>query len=245
MCGRYTFNPLQGLTPAQIRLFAGHETKGVAGNGLLQLAGLERTWNVAPTRKVPVVRIHPVTGVRELTSMVWGLVPSWARDRTIGSKLINARGETVAVKPAFRAAFRKRRCLMLTTGFYEWQNAGTKESRPWFIRVRDQEVFAFAGLWESWRDKTRPESEMVETCAIITIHANDAMRQIHERMPVILPPEAYERWLDPTRQDPEELQALVQPCPAEWLTVHPVSKKVNDPHHDGPDLIAPDGSPGG
>ncbi|MEK7475267.1 MAG: SOS response-associated peptidase [Candidatus Coatesbacteria bacterium] len=240
MCGRYTFNPLQGMTPDQLRLFGGHESKSVGGDGMKLFAGLERTWNVAPTRKVPVVRVHPTTGTRELVPMLWGLVPSWAKDLTIGSKLINARGETVAEKPAFRAAFRKRRCLMLTTGFYEWQNAGTKASRPWFIRVKDQEVFAFAGIWESWENKARPELDVIETCAIITIEANETMQQVHHRMPVILSPDDYEAWLDPARHDPTELLAFVKPCPAEWLTLHPVSTKVNNPRNDGADLIEPE-----
>lgn len=200
---------------------------------------LERTWNVAPTRKVPVVRVHQETGAREVTLMTWGLVPSWATDPSIGSRMINARGETVAEKPAFRAAFKRRRCLMLTSGFYEWQNAGEKNSRPWFIRLKHLEVFAFAALWETWRDQARPDAPGLETCAIVTIEANAAMQGVHHRMPVILDPRDWACWLDPARQDPAELLPLLKPCPPEWLELHPVSRGVNNPRNDREALTAP------
>ncbi len=231
MCGRYTY----ALTdwPKVWRDFLGAEA------GL----PLEKTWNVAPTRKVPVVRLHPETGARELRQMVWGLVPAWAKDMSIGSKLINARGETVAEKPSFRPAFKKRRCLMLSTGWYEWQDAGTKENRPWFIRVKGVEVIAFAALWETWTSKEHPEAGAVETCAIITIEANEAMAKVHHRMPVILPPEDWAAWLDPARQEPADLMAFIKACPASWIEAHPVSRKVNNARTDGPDLILPDDAP--
>jgi putative SOS response-associated peptidase YedK len=221
------------MTPAQWKLWAGPESRSAPPDWFMR----ERTWNVAPTRLVPVVRVHPETGKREVTRMVWGLIPSWAKEPSIGSKLINARGESVAEKPAFRSAFRRRRCLMLSTGFYEWQNAGTPASRPWFIRLKDAEVFAFAGLWERWENKAASPPVVVETCAIITIGANEAMKPVHHRMPVILDPGDYEGWLDPSRQDPAAILPFVKACPAEWLILHPVSKRVNNPHNDGPELV--------
>lgn len=227
MCGRYTYAMTNW--PKVWRDFLGGEVPMPS----------ERTWNIAPTQKVPVVRLHPDTGVREVRSMVWGLVPSWAKDMSIGSKLINARGETVAEKPSFRAAFKARRCLMLSTGFYEWQFAGEKRAQPWFIRVKRMEVFAIAGIWETWTSKEHPEAGPIETCALITIHANEAMTHVHHRMPVILPPEDWAAWLDPSRQDPADLQSFIKPCPAEWITVHPVSKAVNSPRHNTEALVAP------
>lgn len=233
MCGRYTYAMTNWPKV----------WKDFLGGAVPQPA--ERTWNVAPTRKVPVVRMHPATGEREFTQLVWGLVPSWAKDFSVGSAMINARGETVAEKPAYRSAFRKRRCLMLTTGFYEWEAAGTRQSRPWFIRHTGQEVFAFAAIWESWEDKAHPAIGVIETCAIITIHANTTMARIHDRMPVILDPADYAAWLDPARQDPADLLSFVKPCPPEWLAIHPVSRKVNNARNNGPELIAPDETPAG
>ncbi len=199
---------------------------------------LERVWNVAPTRKVPVVRLNQQTGDREFVQLVWGLVPSWAKEMSVGSQMINARGETVATKPAFRAAFRQRRCLMLSTGFYEWQHAGEKRAQPWFIRVKHLDVFAFAAIWESWTPKGQPDAR-IETCAIITIEANETMKRVHHRMPVILDPEDWARWLDPTNQDPERLQHFLKPCPPEWLTMHQAPLAVNNARNNSPDLIEP------
>src|SRR5688572_3072736 len=213
MCGRYTY--------------AMTKWPKVWADLLGDVAGLplERSWNLAPTRKVPVVVAEPGTKRPLLKEMVWGLVPSWAKDMTIGSRLINARGETVAEKPAYRAAFRQRRCLMLTTGFYEWQHAGTKDARPWFIRHKDAEVFAFAAIWETWTNQAVPEIGTVETCAIVTIHANAAIAPVHHRMPVILDPDDYAKWLDPARRDPEDVKPLIRPCPPDWISLHPVSRK--------------------
>lgn len=227
MCGRYTYAMTNWPKV----------WKDFLGGAVPQPA--ERTWNVAPTQKVPVVRIRADTGAKELVHLVWGLVPSWAKDMTIGSSLINARGETVAEKPSFRAAFRKRRCLMLSTGFYEWQNPGTKKKQPWFIRVKDIEVFAFAALWESWTNPVHKEVGTIETCAIITVEANAAMAHIHHRMPVILPPEDWAAWLDPAQQDPAVLKTFVRACPPDWIETRPVSSAVNNARNNGPELLEP------
>ena len=230
MCGRYTY----ALTnwPKVWRDFLGDDSFFVA----------ERTWNVAPTRKVAVVRINPESKKKELVQLTWGLIPSWAKDASIAANLINARGETAATKPAFRAAFKKRRCLMLTTGFYEWKDAGTKTAQPWFIRHKEMEVFAFAALWEHWKNPLQELVE-IETCAIVTIQANQAMSRVHHRMPVILDPGDWNAWLDPELQDPERIQAFIKPCPDEWLQLHPVSKKVNSARNDSADLILPSEPP--
>ena len=161
--------------------------------------------------------------------MRWGLVPSWAKDVGIGSRMINARAEGIAAKPAFRAAFRQRRCLVPADGFYEWQKvAGGKQ--PMLIRLRSGDPFAFAGLWERWRG---PDGE-VETGTIITTAPNAVTAPIHDRMPVILDPADYDRWLDPSQPD---AAALLRPCPDDWLTAIPVSTRVNSPKNDAADLI--------
>lgn len=224
MCGRFT-RVIPAWTDELDLLF------GLA----ISRPPLESSWNVAPTQQVQVVRVNPETGARELLWMTWGLIPSWAKDRRIGSDLINARGETVAVKPAFRSSFRKRRCLILTTGFYEWQpTEGGKQ--PWFIRLTDRAVFAFAGIWDRWAP---PEGPPVQSCAIITIEANELMRTIHHRMPVILDPQDYGTWLDPAVQDPAVLTPLLAQYPAARMTAHPVSRNVNSPKLNDPRLVEP------
>jgi putative SOS response-associated peptidase YedK len=172
---------------------------------------------------------------RRLDSFRWGLVPSWAKDLAVGYKMINARAETLAEKPAFRRAFRGRRCLILADGFYEWKAEGGHK-RPYYIRMKDSSLFAFAGLWEVW---TPPEGEPVRSCAIVTTAANDFMKALHHRMPVILPAEAQGPWLDPKNHDLESLKALLLPLPEGALTAHPVSTEVNSPRNDGPRNILP------
>jgi putative SOS response-associated peptidase YedK len=202
--------------------------------GFAERPNLRPRYNVAPTQTVPVVRrSHRDGGGRELALARWGLIPSWAKDASIGNKLINARAETVAEKPAFRGAFRERRALVPADGFYEWRKReGGGPKQPLLIRRRDGEPFAFAGLWEHWRG---PEGE-VETCTILTTEANAALAPIHDRMPVILDPASYDRWLDPAQPRAEE---LLQPCPDEWLEAFPVSTRVNNVRNDVVELIAP------
>jgi putative SOS response-associated peptidase YedK len=165
------------------------------------------------------------------------LIPTWAKDPKIGSSLINARAETVAEKPAFRSALRKKRCLIAVDGFYEWQAvAGQKTKQPYYIGVKDVPAFAFAGLAEHW---TSPEGAPVQTCTIITTTANSLMQPIHQRMPVILDPVDYDRWLDPEKQDPSDVLPLLQPFPADRMRAVPVSTLVNSPRNESPQCIAP------
>ncbi|MEE9274201.1 MAG: SOS response-associated peptidase [bacterium] len=219
MCGRYTL-----IKPADTlaALF------GMEGS-----LGLSPRYNIAPTQFVPAVRaLRP--GEPELALLRWGLIPSWAKDPAIGARTINARGETAAQKPSFRAAFRRRRCLIPADGFYEWVKEGGRK-QPYYIQLRGEAPFAFAGLWESW---TGAEGETLETCTIITCEANEGLRPLHPRMPVILPRENYDLWLDPAAQDPAALQPLLRPYPAGETVFRPVSAQVNSPKNDGPECIA-------
>jgi putative SOS response-associated peptidase YedK len=185
-------------------------------------------YNIAPTQEVASVRMEPETCQRELSLLHWGLIPSWAKDAKIASKLINARAETVAEKPSFRAAFTKRRCLIVTDGFYEWQKLLGGKKQPHYIHRQDDKPFAFAGLWESWNG----EVGIVESCTIITTSANEVMQPLHDRMPVILSESDYDLWLDPAFKEKAVLQELLKPCPADWLEAYAVSTRVNNPKHE-------------
>ncbi len=165
----------------------------------------------------------------------WGLIPLWAKDPKIGNQCINAKAETVAEKPSFRSAFKKRRCLVVATGFYEWQ-VQERIKQPLWIGLQSQRPFALAGLWEQW---TSGEGEPLETCTIITTEPNDLMAPIHNRMPVILAPASYDQWLDPTFQHIEPLKALLRPYLSEELMAYPVSTLVNNPRHDVPQCLEP------
>jgi len=190
-------------------------------------------YNIAPSQEVAVV---PNNGAGKVAFFRWGLIPSWAKDPTIGNRMINARADTLAEKPAFRAAYRRRRCLILADGFYEWQaTAGRKVKTPMYVRLASGAPFAFAGLWEAWR----PDDTPVFSCTIITTEPNALMAPIHHRMPVILPPEAYARWLDPAELAPVRLQDLLKPYPSELMLAYPVSTLVNSPGNDDPACIAP------
>jgi len=192
-------------------------------------------YNIAPSQPVVAIRIEPDTTIRKLVMLRWGLIPSWAKDPKIGNQCINAKAETVAEKPSFRSAFKKRRCLVITTGFYEWQVRGPVK-QPMLIGMRSKRPFAFAGLWEHWKPTN---GEPVETCTIITTEPNDLMAPIHNRMPVILAPASYDQWLDPTFQNIETLNGLLRPYPSEELTAFPVSTLVNNPRHDAPQCLEP------
>jgi putative SOS response-associated peptidase YedK len=168
----------------------------------------------------------------------WGLIPSWAKEAGIGARMINARAETLADKPAFRAAFRARRCLIAADGFYEWAACGQGPKQPYRIVLRAGGCFAFAGLWESWRDPAQPGQAAVESCTIITTTANCTLQPIHARMPVILDPADFGRWLDP-RTAAADLRALLRPLPDETLTAYPVSTRVNSVANDDLDLLRP------
>ena len=192
-------------------------------------------YNIAPSQSIAAIRIDPDTTTRTLVMLRWGLIPSWAKDPKIAHQCINAKAETVAEKPSFRSAFKKRRCLVIATGFYEWQIHG-RAKQPMWIGLRSQQPFAFAGLWEHW---TPAEGEPLETCTIITTEPNDLMAPIHNRMPVILSPTSYDQWLDPTFQQVASLNALLRPYPSTALTAYPVSTLVNNPRHDTPQCLEP------
>ncbi len=218
MCGRYT------LTTPDLSDIG--DALGVA------LPPVPVSYNVAPGRLVPIIRAAPGQGY-ELVLVKWGLVPRWSRQPRSDYHTINARAETVAVKPAFRDAFRHRRCLVPADGFYEWQQRPTRK-QPWYVHRRDRRPFAFAGLWESWQG----EGQTLTSCAIIVTDANALMRPIHGRMPVILPPERYRLWLDP-HAPREVLLSLLTPYDGDELVAEPVGTLVNDPRNDGPRLIEP------
>jgi putative SOS response-associated peptidase YedK len=214
MCGRYSLTtPVEALR----RLF-----------GFAELPNLAPRYNIAPTQDVPVVRFGP-DDARHLGLLRWGLIPSWARDRAMGNRLINARAEGVATTPAFRAAFKSRRCLVPADGFYEWRTEnGIRQ--PWRITLGDGGPFAFAGLWEAWRDPA--SGQVVESFAIITTDANALVKPIHDRMPVILDPQDYDRWLTASATDPG--LGLLRPCAADRLRAYRVDPIVNNPRNDDP-----------
>lgn len=190
-------------------------------------------YNIAPSQQVAVV---PNDGQQQVQFFRWGLVPSWAKDPTIGDRMINARSETAAEKPAFRAAYQRRRCLILADGFYEWRaEPGSRTKTPMYVRMASGAPFAFAGLWELWR----PDDTPLYSCTILTTTPNDLLAPIHNRMPVILPSAAYDRWLDPAEQRPGAFQDLLAPYPAEEMVAYPVSRYVNSPSNDSPACIAP------
>lgn len=191
-------------------------------------------FNIAPTQ--PVLAI-PNDDKYKADFFVWGLIPMWAKDPRIGNRLINARAETLAEKPSFRGSLKYKRCLILADGFYEWKSAGGKKSKtPFFVHMKDRKPFVFAGLWDSWNS---PDGSLVKSCTIITTEPNELMSLIHNRMPVILHPRDYAKWLDPAPQTPDQLKPLLKPFPAESMDAYPVSTLVNKPINDMPELVVP------
>jgi putative SOS response-associated peptidase YedK len=190
-------------------------------------------YNVAPTQPIPTVRL--LEGQRRFSLVRWGLIPSWVRDPRAFSLLINARGESVLDKPAFRAAMRYRRCLVPADGFYEWRREGERK-RPYFVRLKAGGLMAFAGLWEAW---SGPNGEEMETAAIVTTVANRTLRPIHDRMPVIVPPDAFDLWLDCREVDATTAAALIAPAPDDLLEIYEVSHAVNRAANDSAALIEP------
>lgn len=191
-------------------------------------------YNIAPSQ--PVLAI-PNDGSNAADFFVWGLIPSWAKDPSIGNRLINARAETLAEKPSFRAAYKYRRCLILADAFFEWQaQPGSKSKTPHLIRLKSGKAFAFAGLWEHWQAADGSE---VRSLAIITTEPNQLMAPIHNRMPVILPPIAYAQWVDPSPQTAAALQGLLGPYPASEMEAFPISTLVNSPANDRPEVVLP------
>lgn len=219
MCGRYSLHSNPEVIALYFKL------------GLLP--ELKPRYNITPASEVLVVRQDREHG-RTAGLFRWGLIPGWAKDPAIGNKLANARAETVAEKPSFRSAFKRGRCLIPASGFYEWKAvAGRKQ--PYYVHPAGAELFAFAGLTERWNGPDGP----VHSCAIITTEANELMRGIHDRMPVILEPGDHDAWLDPANQATDRLKTLLRPCPAEMMAAHPVSTRVNTPRNDEPALLEP------
>jgi putative SOS response-associated peptidase YedK len=219
MCGRYAIISV----PEAIRALFGYPEE----------PDFPPRYNVAPTQPIPVVRL--AEGRRSFALVRWGLIPSWVKDPRTFSLLINARGESVLDKPAFRNAMRRRRCLVPADGFYEWKAEGGRK-RPHFIRPRGGGPIAFAGLWESWMG---PNGEEVETACIVTTRSNRSLRDLHDRMPVVIAPEAFELWLDCAHVDAEVAAALIAPAPETLFTAYEISTAVNRTADDRPELIAP------
>lgn len=202
----------------------------------LVMPDLFDSFNIAPTQIVPAIVLQD--SKRTVLPCRWGLIPSWAKDISFGSRMINARSETLHEKPAFRTAFRKRRCLIPVSGFYEWQKLPDGRKQPLYIYLKNKEMFAFAGLWEEWHPKGKSE-ETVHSCTIITTSPNDFMARFHHRMPVILSPGDYDTWLDSGVEDIELLKALLKQYPADEMASHPVSTFVNSPQNNTEECIAP------
>ena len=226
MCGRYQSH----LPPDEVARWFG--TRNVVPN-------YPARYNVAPTDPILAVRFNPRTGERSLDALRWGLVPHWAKDLSMGARLINARSETLATTPSFRDAFARRRCLIPASGFYEWRKDG-KTKTPYAIVPNDAPLFAFAGLWENWRDRSAgDDAPWIRTCSIVTGAPNELLAPIHDRMPVILPREAWARWLGEEPAEPQELESLLAPYPAERMRVYPISTRVNSVKNDDPSLLDP------
>jgi putative SOS response-associated peptidase YedK len=218
MCGRFAFySPHEAV----IRLF-----------GVAAAPEIEPRWNIAPTQFIATVR--EAGGPREVAMLYWGLVPSWAKEKSIGARMINARSETLGEKPSFRNAFRRRRCLILADGYYEWQRSGAVK-QPYFIGFGDGQPFGMAGLWERWRDPA--SGEPLESCCIVTTAPAASVAHVHDRMPVIVPPGAYAEWLDPKNEATDRLARLFEPCGRPGLQARPVSRRVNDARNQGAELI--------
>jgi len=220
MCGRFSLFSTGELIADQFGVVVDHD--------------LEPRYNIAPTQPVAAVRLTADGSTREFTYLTWGLIPSWAKDPKIGSRMINARSETVAEKPSFRAAFKRRRCLIPATGFYEWQKIGSGK-QPMFIHATDGNPFGLAGLWEIWQSA---DGSVVHSCTILTTEPNELMASIHNRMPVIIEPEDYSMWLDPG-PDPQDAQHLLRSYPAQKMEAYPVSAAVNNPRNENPQCIQP------
>ncbi len=221
MCGRFTLTASATALAQQFNL--------------ADIPARSPRYNVAPTQEVLAVVRRPDASKRQARLLRWGLIPMWVEGPAVGSRMINARAETVATKPAFRRAFRERRCLILADGFYEWQRREGRK-QPFYIRLDDGQPFAFAGLWERW---VPLDGQPLDSCTIITTTSNDLVGRIHLRMPVILAPEDYDLWLDPGLHEPECLQPLLRPYPAEEMVAYPVSTRVNNPADDTPDCTLP------
>ena len=223
MCGRYTIRTNARKLAERFRA----ELSEAARDALLP------RFNVTPTTPVPVVTV--ASGARQLSLMRWGLVPHWAKDQSVGVQYINARGDTVHEKRAFRDAFKRTRCLMVVDGFYEWKVVGDRSRQPYFFRMADDEPFAFAAMWSRWT----ADGQTIDSCALITTDANELVATVHDRMPVIIDPIHYDRWMDPANTTGDGLTELLRPYPADAMTATPVSSYVSKAGNEGPQCIEP------
>lgn len=219
MCGRFT---LRTPTPVLAKVFR------------CELDLFAPRYNIAPTQNIPVVRM--INERRKSTEMHWGLIPPWSKDPADAARRINCRSETAAEKPSFRAAFQKRRCLVIADGYYEWERRG-KQKLPWFIHRTDNAPFAMAGLWESWRPA--PGADPILSCTVLTTQSNQCTADLHDRMPVILEPEDENSWLDKDLAESDRLEQLFQPFPSEHISIRPVSTFVNNARHEGEGCLGP------
>lgn len=217
MCGRYTL-----ITDI---------TKIAESFGVEPALNAVPRYNIAPTQDIVAVVKN---GEAHLTTLRWGLIPSWAKDESIGSRMINARAETLAEKPSFKSLLRRHRCLVVADGFYEWKAEGRGKT-PMYITLADGQPFAFAGLWDLWRSPDGPE---IRSCTIVTTEPNELMASIHNRMPAILRPGAYEDWLNPQLRDEQVLTHWLSPYPSELMTARPVSRLVNNPRNETAEILA-------
>jgi putative SOS response-associated peptidase YedK len=219
MCGRFTLHSRLNLLLQQFALEAGPEWAP--------------RYNIAPTQFAPIIRSSPASGKREMVLLRWGLVPSWSKDVSTGSRMINARAETVATKPAFRTAFKHRRCVIPANGFFEWQKTANGK-QPYYVHLPDETPLAMAGLWDVWHSG---KDDALETFAVITTQANEAMQQIHDRMPVILPEDDFPLWLDGEFDGREALESMLRPYEGDDLQLDPISTRINNPRNDDPQCI--------
>lgn len=234
MCGRFTST----TPPADLAAYFGVDE--------VVATDLGARYNVAPTDEVYAVA-RSSKGPTRLGTFRWGLVPFWARDASVGSRMINARAETLREKPAFRRPLERYRCIVPADGFYEWEAIeGARTKQPWYIRRADGDVLAFAGLWSTWRaDGAGGDGERLVSCTIVTTAANAALRPVHDRMPVVLPPSAWAEWLDPANDDLDHLVSLLVPAPPELFELRRVNAAVSNVRNDGPHLLDPPGEDDG
>jgi putative SOS response-associated peptidase YedK len=224
MCGRYRLSRRKQIVEEHFDSVSGEEE-------------WSPRYNIAPTQPIPVIRQNPKGPTRELSLIRWGLIPSWAKDSSAAAKMINARSETARTKPAFRDALKSRRCLIPADGFYEWMRTG-KAKQPYCFEVNDGELFAFAGLWDRWKD---PSGKLVETCSILTTTPNAVTSAVHDRMPVILDPDGYDLWLDPWMKDVAAASDLLKPFDARQMRCYPISTRINHAANDDKECSRPVG----
>ena len=221
MCGRYRLSRRKQILEEHFNSVSGEED-------------WTPHYNIAPTQLVPIIRQHPKVPARGLSLVRWGLIPSWSKDSSSSAKMINARSETVAILPAFRDAMKSRRCIIPADGFYDWLKRG-KTKQPYCFEVNDGSLFAFAGIWERWKNAS---GDTVETCSILTTTANAVTSAVHDRMPVILDPDGYDLWLDPGMRNVNVVVELLKPCDASLMRCYPISTRINHVANDGAECSA-------